>query len=88
MPVFDFSNTMSEKKEEGACTYTVRYSGGDAATVERPILLLDHKSRQWKHHSAVGRKSGGRICDIQNPGTCRGSRDETFRQRRISSVYD
>ena len=41
MPVFDFSNTMSEKKEEGACTYTVRYSGGDAATVERPILLLD-----------------------------------------------
>ena len=51
MPVFDFSNTMSEKKEEGACTYTVRYSGGDAATVERPILLLDHKTRQWKHHS-------------------------------------
>ncbi|MCI6858927.1 MAG: AAA family ATPase [Eubacterium sp.] len=50
MPVFDFTN-MPKKQEENRCTYEIVYSGEDHATPEKPILILDHQLRRWKHHS-------------------------------------
>ena len=52
MPVFDFNNT-SEQTEmvQSECTYTVFYSDETEATPEMPMLVLDNKERQWKHHS-------------------------------------
>ena len=52
MPVFDFNNT-SEQTEmvQSECTYTVFYSDATEATPEMPMLVLDNKERQWKHHS-------------------------------------
>ncbi len=50
MPVFDFSNTPG-KKEEAVCTYTTFDSNETEASPEKPILLLDNKNCQWKHHS-------------------------------------
>lgn len=50
MPVFDFSNS-SETRKEAECTYTVFRSEENEATPETPILILDNKIRQWKHHS-------------------------------------
>lgn len=50
MPVFDFSNT-PEKKDYSECTYTTFRSNEAAASAEQPILLLDNKKREWKHHS-------------------------------------
>ena len=52
MPVFDFNNT-SEQTEmvQSECTYTVFYSDETEATPEKPMLVLDNKARQWKHHS-------------------------------------
>ena len=50
MPVFDFSNT-PDTKIKGECTYTIFRSNETEATAEKPILILDNKSRQWKHHS-------------------------------------
>lgn len=52
MPVFDFSSAPEETKEEVVCTYTVFQSNERSATPEKPILVLDNKERQWKHHSA------------------------------------
>ena len=51
MPVFDFNNT-SEQTEmvQSECTYTVFYSDETEATPEMPMLVLDNKERQWKHH--------------------------------------
>lgn len=51
MPVFDFSNTGTEGKKQAECTYTILYSNENEASPERPILILDHKIRSWKHHS-------------------------------------
>lgn len=52
MPVFDFSNSSDEKKNnEFQCTYTVFRSNENAASPEKPILLLDNHKRTWKHHS-------------------------------------
>ncbi len=50
MPVFDFSNTPG-KKEEAVCTYTTFDSNETEASPEKPMLLLDNKNCQWKHHS-------------------------------------
>ena len=50
MPVFDFSNTQ-EKNTAPECTYTVFRSDENEASPEKPILILDNSSRQWKHHS-------------------------------------
>lgn len=49
MPVFDF--TQSSAAPEAECTYTTYRSDEKTATAERPILLLDNRERQWKHHS-------------------------------------
>ena len=51
MPVFDFSNAPGEKKTESICTYTTFQSSEKEKTAEEPILVLDNKSRHWKHHS-------------------------------------
>ena len=52
MPVFDFSNTPSKKAgEEAVCTYTTFDSNETEASPQKPMLILDNKSCQWKHHS-------------------------------------
>ena len=54
MPVFDFSSTPeNEKKQDPVCTYTMFRSNEAAASPEKPILILDNSSEQWKHH-AIG----------------------------------
>ena len=50
MPVFDFSNTTTEKKDP-VCTYTTFLSNEANPTPGQPILLLDNSERKWKHHS-------------------------------------
>ena len=50
MPVFDFNNK-PDKNSHGECTYTMFFSNASEASAESPILLLDNKIRQWKHHS-------------------------------------
>ena len=50
MPVFDFSNSKTEKKDS-ECTYTTFQSNEKVPSPEKPILIIDNKSRQWKHHS-------------------------------------
>lgn len=51
MAVFDFSNAPGGKKTESICTYTTFQSNEKEKTAEEPILVLDNKSRHWKHHS-------------------------------------
>ena len=51
MPVFDFNNT-PDKDKPLTCTYTTFRSDESTATPERPMLVLDNKKRQWKHHSS------------------------------------
>lgn len=51
MPVFDFSNTPAENRDENPCTYTTFLSNEPDASPEKPILVLDNKKKQWKHHS-------------------------------------
>ena len=50
MPVFDFSNSKTEKKDP-ECTYTTFQSNEKVPSPEKPILIIDNNSRQWKHHS-------------------------------------
>ena len=50
MPVFDFSNATTEKKDP-ECTYTTFHSNETKPSPEKPILVLDNTSRQWNHHS-------------------------------------
>ena len=50
MPVFDFNNTPDEKKQV-ECTYETFHSSEKETSPEKPILVLDNRKRQWKHHS-------------------------------------
>ena len=52
MPVFDFSGA-SDKKigVQSECTYTTFQSNEKETSPEKPIMILDNSSRQWKHHS-------------------------------------
>ena len=52
MPVFDFSGA-SDKKPGGQseCTYTTFQYNEKETSPEKPIMILDNSSRQWKHHS-------------------------------------
>ena len=51
MPVFDFSSTPEENKD-AVCTYTTFNSNERTANADKPIMILDNKARQWKHHSS------------------------------------
>ena len=50
MPVFDFSNSKTEKKDP-ECTYTTFQSNEKVPSAEKPILVIENRNRQWKHHS-------------------------------------
>lgn len=50
MPVFDFKNT-PDKDTVPECTYTTFSSNESEASPEKPILILDNRTRTWKHHS-------------------------------------
>lgn len=50
MPVFDFKSAPAEGKE-AECTYTVFRSNESVPTAEHPIMVLDNRTRKWKHHS-------------------------------------
>ena len=47
---FDFSGA-SASKAEAKCTYTTFHSSHTKPSPEQPIMVLDNKERQWKHHS-------------------------------------
>ena len=50
MPVFDFSNSADEKRE-AECTYVTFRSNSAETSLEQPILILDNRRKEWKHHS-------------------------------------
>jgi len=50
MPVFDF-NSMPVANAHPECTYTIFYSSHSETSPEKPIMVLDNKSRSWCHHS-------------------------------------
>ena len=50
MPVFDFHDTPDDKNL-AECTYEVFRSNETIATAEKPVMVLDNKQRQWRHHS-------------------------------------
>ena len=45
MPVFDFSNSKTEKKDP-ECTYTTFQSNEKVPSPEKPTLIIENKSRQ------------------------------------------
>ncbi|WP_167958734.1 AAA family ATPase [Anaerosporobacter faecicola] len=49
MPVFDFRDAPNNKNMS-ECTYTTFRSNERTMTPEKPIILLDNKKCQWKHH--------------------------------------
>ena len=52
MPVFDFSGASDKKPgAQSECTYTTFQSNEKETSPEKPIMILDNSSRQWKHHS-------------------------------------
>ena len=52
MPVFDFSGASDKKPGvQSECTYTTFQSNEKETAPEKPIMILDNSSRQWKHHS-------------------------------------
>ena len=52
MPVFDFSGASDKKPGvQSECTYTTSQSNEKETSPEKPIMILDNSSRQWKHHS-------------------------------------
>ena len=52
MPVFDFSGASDKKPGvQSECTYTIFQSNEKETSPEKPIMILDNSSRQWKHHS-------------------------------------
>lgn len=50
MPVFDFKNSPAEKKEP-ECTYEIFRSDASQASAESPMLILDNRLGQLKHHT-------------------------------------
>ena len=55
MPVFDFSGASDKKTGvQSECTYTTFQSNEKETSPEKPIMILDNSSRQWKdrRHSA------------------------------------
>ena len=50
MPVFDFNNSEDQTKDP-VCTYSVFRSNVSSATPEHPILVLDSRGKELKHHA-------------------------------------
>lgn len=50
MPVFDFRNE-PQGADISECTYSIFYSSESLPTPEAPILILDNRQKDWKHHS-------------------------------------
>ncbi len=50
MPVYDFSDAAYQKKP-AECTYETFSSNEENPTPEKPLMILDNKKKQWKHHS-------------------------------------
>lgn len=50
MPVFDFSGAPADRAQ-AVCTYETFQTNNDEPDAAAPILLLDNRSRAWKHHS-------------------------------------
>ena len=50
MPVFDF-NKVNETKAPAVCTFTTYRSDRNEASDDYPILLIDNREKQHKHHS-------------------------------------
>ena len=51
MPVFDFNSVPDEEKKNAVCTYEIFMSSEESASPQKPILVIDNKNKQWKHHS-------------------------------------
>lgn len=52
MPVFDFKNSApAGPAEPSQSTYTIFLSNESQASKEKPLLVLENRQRQWKHHS-------------------------------------
>ena len=51
MPVFDFKDAPVDQERQAECTYTTYRSDKGEATPQDPILVLDNRKKQWKHHS-------------------------------------
>ena len=51
MPVFDFNSVPDEERKNAVCTYETFMSSEECASPEKPILVIDNKNKQWKHHS-------------------------------------
>ena len=51
MPVFDFSEKANEKGE-AICTYVTFASEEHEASAEKPIMVIDNKSGELKHHTS------------------------------------
>ncbi|MCD8153092.1 MAG: AAA family ATPase [Clostridiales bacterium] len=51
MPVFDFKSGSAEEKKTAKCTYTTFFSEESTPSAQKPILVLDNRTRKWKHHS-------------------------------------
>ena len=50
MPVFDFNNS-PEESQAPECTYEIFYSSNPEASADHPMLVLDNREGQLKHHS-------------------------------------
>lgn len=50
MPVFDFKNEPVDKNG-GVCTYETFQSNNSMPSAEKPLMVLDNRAKQWKHHS-------------------------------------
>ena len=62
MPVFDFSGASDKKTGvQSECTYTTFQSNEKETSPEKPIMVLDNSSRQWKHHSSLSIKLSSNI---------------------------
>ena len=51
MPVYDFNNS-PKGSNEPVCTYTVFYTNEPQASAENPLLVLDNRAGELKHHSS------------------------------------
>jgi ABC-type multidrug transport system fused ATPase/permease subunit len=50
MAVFDFKNS-PEEKAKSVCTYAIFKSNESEPSADKPIMVIDNRQQQWKHHS-------------------------------------